>query len=128
MKLLRRIHLYLGCFFAPLLLFFVSTGWYQTMRVDRQKRPAEAETWIDRLTSVHKDQLFPTESAAGYSTTFFKALVVSMCVALILTVLIGVILAFRTLRVRWPVWLSLALGILFPIVALWFGQKHGTGP
>ena len=128
MKLLRRIHLYLGCFFAPLLLFFVSTGWYQTMRVDRQKRPAEAETWIDRLTSIHKDQFFPTESAAGYNTTLFKFLVVSMAVALILTVLIGVVLAFRTLRVRWPVWLSLALGMVVPIVALWFGQKHGTGP
>jgi hypothetical protein len=45
-KLLRRIHLFLGCFFAPLLLFYLATGWYQTMNVNRNKNLAEAETWV----------------------------------------------------------------------------------
>jgi hypothetical protein len=47
-----------------------------------------------------------------------------MAVALIATVVLGIILAFRTIRNKWPVWLSLALGILLPIVMLWLGQKH----
>ena len=123
-KLLRRIHLFLGCFFAPLLLFYLATGWYQTMNVNRNKNLAEAETWVSRLTSVHKDQIYPSEAASGYSTTFYRFLVVAMSIALIVTLLLGIVLAFRSLRQRWLVWLSLGLGILVPVLVLWLGQKH----
>ena len=127
MKFLRRLHLYLGCFFAPLLLFFIVTGWYQTLQVDRQKRRGEAETWIDKVTSVNKDQIFPTESAMSYNTTLFKCLVVTMSVALMATIIIGIVLAFKILRLRWPVYLSLVLGVALPILLLWLGQKRGVG-
>jgi hypothetical protein len=36
-----------------------------------------------------------------------------------------VVLAFRTSRNKWTVWVSLALGVVLPIVLLWLGQKHG---
>ena len=124
MKLLRRLHLYLGCFFTPLLLFFVATGWYQTFHINRNKRPGEAETWISRLTSIHKDQLYPAESASVYSTTLFQSLVVIMSVALIASVALGLVLALRTLRSAWVVWAALALGILVPVLCLWLGQRH----
>src|SRR5882757_675045 len=68
MKALRRIHLYLGCFFAPVLLFFVVSGWYQTMNPDRRKGPGEAEAIADRMRSVHADSLLPSAEASGYST------------------------------------------------------------
>jgi len=123
----RQWHIYLGCFFAPLLLFFIATGWYQTLQVDRQKRRGEAETWIDKVTSVHKDQIFPTESAMSYNTMLFKCLVVAMSVALIATIIIGIVLAFKILRLRWPVYLSLVLGVALPILLLWLGQKRGVG-
>jgi len=121
MKLLRRLHLYLGVFFAPLLLFFVATGWYQTLFTNRNKAPGEQQSWIDKLTSIHVDSIYPAESANTFSPTLFRALVVTMAIALILTVLIGVYLAFKTLRTRWPIWASLALGIIVPIVCLWLG-------
>ena len=124
MKLLRRLHLYLGCFFTPLLLFYLATGWYQTFNINRNKQPGEAETWISRLTSVHKDQLYPAESASGYSTQLFKLLVVLMSVALMASIVLGLILALRTLRPSWLVWLSLGLGILAPVLCLWLGQRH----
>ena len=73
---------------------------------------------------MHVEQYYPTESATGYSTFFFRALVVLMAVALITTVVLGIILAFRASRNTWPVWLSLALGIVLPVVLLWLGQKH----
>ena len=59
MKSLRRIHTFLGCFFAPLLLFFVATGWYQTVNPDRKKGGAEADTLVGRLSTVHVEQHFP---------------------------------------------------------------------
>jgi len=124
MKLLRRIHLYLGCFFAPLLVFYVSTGWYQTVNPDRRKGVGDSTDFISRLSRVHVEQYYPTESASGYSTYLFRGLIVIMAVALITTVILGVILAFRTSRNKWPVWLSIALGIVLPIVLLWLGQKH----
>jgi len=124
MKLLRRLHLYLGCFFAPLLLFYVGSGWYQTLRIDRAKNVGEADTWVAKITSVHKDQIWPTESAMSYSTQAFKVLVVLMSIALILSVLTGIYLAFRTLRRKWMLWGSLLLGLAMPVLILWLSQKR----
>jgi len=124
MKFLRRLHLFLGCFFAPMLLFYVATGWYQTLTVRRNKVPGEAQDWLGRVRSVHVDQLFPTESANAYSPGLFRGLVVCMAVALIVTIVLGVVLAFRSLRQRWLVLLCLALGVLLPVLCLWLGQRR----
>ena len=124
MKTLRRVHLYLGCFFAPLLVFYVTTGWYQTVNPDRRKGVADSTDLISRLSRVHVEQYYPTESATGYATGWFRALVVTMAVALMVTVILGIILAFRTSRNKWPVWISLALGIVLPVLLLWLGQHH----
>jgi hypothetical protein len=124
MKLIRRIHLFLGCFFAPLLLFYVCTGWYQSVTLRRNKGVGEADDLPSRLRSVHVDQIYPTESANAYSPWLFRALVVMMAVALIATIVLGVILAFRSIRQRWLVWLSLALGFLMPVLFLWLGQRR----
>ena len=124
MKTLRRVHLYLGCFFAPLLLFYVITGWYQTVNPDRRKGVSDSQDLVSRLSRVHVEQYYPTESASGYSTRLFRVLIVIMANALIATVILGIILAFRTSRNKWPVWLSLALGVTLPVILLWLGQKH----
>lgn len=124
MKTLRRLHLYLGCFFAPLLLFYVSTGWYQSVTLRRNKGVGEADDWLGRLRSVHVDQIYPTESANAYSPLLFRILVVVMSAALIATTILGLILAFRTVRQRRLVWASLTLGILVPIALLWLGQRR----
>jgi hypothetical protein len=70
------------------------------------------------------EQHYPTAAATGYSTRGFRALVVVMSIALMTTLVLGIILAFRTSRNKWPVWLSLVLGFLLPAVLLWLGQKH----
>ena len=124
MKLLRRLHLFLGCFFAPLLLFYVATGWYQTVTLRRNKVPGEAEDWLGRLRSVHVDQIYPADSANAYSPLLFRVVVVAMAVALIATVVLGIVLAFRSIRRRWLVCLSLGLGIALPVLCLWLGQRR----
>lgn len=125
MRTLRRLHLYLGCFFAPLLIFYVATGWYQTVNPDRRKGTGDSTDLVSRLTRVHVEQYYPAETASGYSTRWFRALVVLMALALITTVILGIILAFRTSRNSWPVWLSLALGVALPVIVLWLGQRRG---
>ncbi|MBL9170387.1 MAG: hypothetical protein JNN07_21810 [Verrucomicrobiales bacterium] len=121
---LRQLHLFLGCFFAPLLLFFVATGWYQTLQMDRRKEPAEAESLISRLVAVHTDQIYPAAYANSWSPVLFRWLVIVMSLALIATVILGVILAIKALKQRWMVWISLTLGVLLPVVTLWLGAKR----
>lgn len=124
MKTLRRVHLWLGCFFAPMLLFYVGTGWYQTLTLNRTKIPGEAEGIVAKLREVHVNQVFPAGSVMGYRTWMYKTVVVVMSIALIVTVVLGIVMAFRAARKQWPVWLALALGVLVPVLTLWLGQRR----
>ena len=125
MKKLRRLHLYLGCFFAPLLLFYVGTGWYQTLNTNRNKSLGEEGNWVSSLTSVHVDQVYPKPDVPGeYSTGLFKVFVVAMSICLLVTIALGIYLAFRTNRRAWPVALALLFGALLPALFLWLGQPR----
>ncbi|MBI3877344.1 MAG: hypothetical protein HY300_15535 [Verrucomicrobia bacterium] len=126
MKLIRRLHLYLGCFFAPMLLFYILTGWYQTVVLNRIKDPSEAETLVQKFRVVHVYQVYPTDTEVKKpsSPKLYQALVVVMAVAATATILLGVVLAFRTLKPQWPVWLSLTLGIGVPALVLWLGHQR----
>ena len=123
MRFVRKLHLYLSVFFAPLLIFFIATGWYQTITGERNKLLAEQDTWVSKLTSVHVDQVYPSETGTGeYTTTLFKVLVVTMSIALLATIVLGMILAFRSTKRAWVVALCFAIGIAVPIAFLWLGQ------
>lgn len=124
MKTLRRLHLYLGCFFAPLLLFYILTGWYQTLKPDRLKSPSDAETFLQKARVVHTDQIYPSdrEFEKPSSAKVFRWFTITMCLAAAATMILGIILAFKTLRNTWPVWASLILGLLLPVFLLWLGQ------
>jgi hypothetical protein len=125
MKLLRKAHLLLGCFFAPPLLFFISTGWYQTMHPGGPRKSAGgAVDLMDRLRLVHTTSLLPSASAAGYRPFPFQVFVAVMAAALIVTVILGVVLAARIGRPKWLVWACLALGAMVPLVLLLLGQQH----
>lgn len=121
MKQLRQLHLYLGVFFTPLLLFFIVTGWLQTVSSDRLKSPSEAETLAQKLRVVHTDQIYPETGVLRQkaSPKVFKVLVVVMSIALILTTVLGVVLAFRFGRAPIAVGAALGLGILVPVLILW---------
>ncbi len=125
MKFLRRIHLYLGVLYAPLLIFFLGTGWYQVVNPDRLKSTSEAETWVQKMRVIHTDQIYPRDDAAGKiaSPRLFQWLVYGMSAALLLATLVGLILAFRSVKPRWPVWLTLVAGLALPVLALWLGSK-----
>jgi hypothetical protein len=127
MKNIRRWHLYLGCFFTPMLLFYILTGGYQSLVPNRLKSPADAETLIQKLRVVHVDQVYPSEHEIRKpsSPKLFRGLIAIMTVAATVTIALGLILAFKTSRQQWPVWLSLVLGLLVPILLLWLGQNQG---
>lgn len=125
MRNLRKIHSLLGVFFAPLLLFYILTGWYQTVVHDRLKSPGDAETIVEKLRTVHVDQVYPSSHEITHpsSPKSFQVLVVIMAIALVVTILLGIVLAFRTSKKPWPTLISLALGVLVPAGLLWLGHR-----
>ena len=123
MNNLRRIHTYLGVFFTPLLLFFVISGWYQTMHPDRRKSPEEVQAIWDRARAVHADSVLPSATATTYKTKPFRYFVVATSVAFIITTLLGLILAFRYSRQKIVIGVCLLAGLIVPVALLILAQK-----
>jgi hypothetical protein len=137
----RRAHLYLSVFFAPLLLLFVVTGWAQTMDFDH------STALMQKLSRIHTKQYFPTEAGperkAVYTTITaiggsapnvgevkgtkntaqratwpMKWLIATMCLALLTSITLGLLLAFTVVRNRAPVWIALIFGVITPVALL----------
>lgn len=123
MKLLRQLHLYLGCFFAPLVAFFALSGIIQTYRLneapkDRPQPPA----WVKAMASVHKNQ----NLARGETATTMKLITAAMGGALTLTMILGVVLAFKLGRSQLAVIGCLILGTMIPVAVVWLA--HAGAP
>jgi hypothetical protein len=41
----------------------------------------------------------------------------------VITLVLGIVLAFRTMKQKWLVWMMLVLGLLVPALCLWLGQR-----
>jgi len=212
MKLVRRVHLYLGCFFTPLLMMFLVTGFLLIWTGDRMKGPDEATSLLQRLFFVHTEQYLPadqpdlkiaqlksidpdqnaiftfephgfpdqtpvrlTESGTlpegidaekfyhtktlspssftlhaepsapaielsgpadtnvyimpkvelrAYNPKAFKLLIYLMVTGVVVTMLLGVVLAFKLTKDKRPVWAAIALGIIMPFLLLKLGQNQ----
>src|SRR6266478_5861936 len=129
---LRQLHRYLGVFFAPLLLLYIATGWWQTVTVNRNKGLGFGKSWIERLSTIHIDQYFPW-GMRDYSTYLYKGFVIAMSVGLIITTLLGLVMGFRFSKSKITMTVTLAAGILVPILLLYFGegakkQMHPQAP
>lgn len=116
MKTIRRLHLYLGCFFAPLLVVFAFTGVLQTYELHESAKDGSyvAPSWLVAAANLHKHAaLSKTDSSVA-----MRVLVTAMGVALVLTMVLGVMLAFKSQRRAWPVAGCLALGVVVPLIFL----------
>jgi uncharacterized iron-regulated membrane protein len=59
LKQVRQLHLYLGVFFAPSIIFFALTGSLQLFGL-HEGHPGEAyqpPAWVQKLGSIHKNQI-----------------------------------------------------------------------
>ncbi len=68
MKQLRQLHLYLGVFFAPAILFFAFSGALQTFSL-HESEEGESYTppaWVVAIASIHKDQHLPHHKAHAH--------------------------------------------------------------
>lgn len=113
MNTLRRIHLYLGCAFAPLLVFFAISGIWQTLHLTWK----EGNFALALLSTIHMSRGLkapPGHAVTNLSSPYLQWVVVAMAISLVMTIVLGVVMAFRFGHRR-PALLCLALGVLVPL-------------
>lgn len=119
-KRLRAVHTWLGVFFSPLLLLFIITGWWQTFANDETKNHGPVNAFLARLSEIHTDDYFKHHPGEPHSSPHFKVLVGLMAATLLISILLGLALACQNARqARWAA-LAFALGILLPVLILYF--------
>ena len=108
MQKLRSLHLYLGCVFAPLLLFFAVSGLWQTLGF--------SSPLLHRLSTIHTSHQLKAGGALTSPPLFFFVLL--MAISFIITTLLGVVMAVKFGRSRRAVYVCLALGVLIPLALI----------
>ena len=114
MTFLRRLHLYLGCFFAPMLVFFCVSGIWQVFGLQW----GENSKTLRLLSTIHMGR--NVKSMPGvhtFDSSWLEGFVVLMAISLIVSIVLGVILAFRFGRGTLAL-ASLAGGILIPLILI----------
>ncbi len=119
MKSLRTLHLYLGCVFAPMLVFFSLSGLWQLF-VPLESQP----TWLRLLSTIHTSRgLKAAGNITNLSSIALSWVAGAMAIGLIVTIVLGVIMAFRTGRTR-PALVALAAGIVVPVSLILIAVTH----
>jgi len=114
MKFLRYLHLYMGCLFAPMLLFFAISGIWQTLDI---RSPA-----LTALSTIHTSGGLKLHGSL--SSPWMKSFVILAAISFTFTVILGIILAFRYGRFR-PAIFCLVVGLAVPITfAILFSSYH----
>ena len=115
MQNLRRLHLYLGCLFAPMLIFFALSGVGQEFGIQRYA------AWLRYLAAIHTGSMLKGQPHHP-SSIYLQGFVILMCLSLAITIVLGVILAFKYGRSRTTL-ACLTVGILIPLALIVvFGQ------
>lgn len=125
-KALRNVHLYLGCFFAPLLVLFIVSGCWQTFNLHRASKQADGykpPAIIKLISSVHIDQCWGDKKAGAQPSRAFQCLVILMSLGLLTTTSLGIAMAFKYVKPG-IVWLCFMMGTSIPVLMIWIGNKQ----
>jgi len=116
-RALRRLHLYLGTLFAPVLLLFAVSGAWQVFRLNDARKDGSytPPRVLKVLSSVHKNE---TTSKEIPQKTAFKYFVFCACAALVTTTLLGIVMAYRFTASPVTVTLCLLAGVAVPLFLL----------
>ena len=118
LKQIRKLHLYLGVLFAPLLGFFAFTGALQVLGLhEAGKGDPPPPSWIAHAAAIHKDGHFATGHGVEPSHPF-QFFVLAMAAGMILSASLGVYMAFAYKNDKRIVIGLLAAGVALPVLAL----------
>ena len=108
MKKLRAIHSYLGCIFAPMLIFFAISGLWQTLGLHFSNHPV-----LTKLSTLHTGR--GLKNGFDLASPYMRVLVIAMAISLIFTIILGVVMAFKYNHKRIAVY-CLIVGIATPTI------------
>ncbi len=137
LKQARQLHLYLGTFFAPSILFFALTGALQLFGL-HEGRPGEAyqpPAWVAKLGSLHKNQTLAERRGArrpaevrgreaaeprrqNKFTFALKWFFLTTAIGLVFTTVLGIYMAFKFNRSRALIWGLLSGGTGIPVALI----------
>lgn len=119
MSFLRRLHLYLGCIFAPTLIFFAVSGSWQLFDWHESKKDHTytAPQALVALSDIHKHGHIPP--TPGRQPTPLRYFLFAAALGLVTTTVLGVIMAYRFSQRPLVATISLLTGIVVPAVLLW---------
>ncbi len=112
MRMLRSLHLYLGCFFAPLLLFYAVSGFWQLF--GWQWPVGREASGLALASTIHTGRGLKAVEPATLSTVGLRYFAALMAACLVVMVVTGLILAFRSAKSKSP-WVAFAAGIAVPL-------------
>jgi hypothetical protein len=128
---LRQLHLLLGLFFTPAIMFFSISGTLQTFQMHEAHDDYVAAPAIAAMATVHKEQVIdvhafdprpadapPPRKHPGQKLVPMKWFVLFMAIGLIMSQLTGIALAIRYKRERIQMAAALVLGTIVPIAIL----------
>lgn len=136
MRQIAKVHLYLGCFFAPLVIFYALSGTWQTLNLHRSTKDGryQAPRILVELSEVHLKQRWAQPESGTVNQrrqegeavlallprSPFAWVSALMGLGLAVTAFLGIILAVqrtRQMRRRLAV-LCLAAGCVLPVTLL----------
>jgi len=123
-KAMRNIHLYLGVFFAPLLMFFLISGSWQAFNLHEASKDGSYKppAIIKSLSQVHKNQRWVDGKMVPKPSVPFQFLILLMSVGLLVTTILGIVMAFKYTK-PWIVWSCLFFGFIIPVILLWLARR-----
>jgi len=126
-KAMRNVHLYLGVFFAPLLMFFLISGCWQTFNLHEASESGNyvPPAIIKSLSQVHKDQRWVDSNKRPHSSVPFRYLIVLMSIGVLVTTVLGIVMAFKYTK-GWIVWVCLLMGAATPCFLLWIAYRSAN--
>jgi hypothetical protein len=135
LKVARQIHLYIGIFISPAILFFAITGALQTFSLHETTRGSDYKppTWIATLAQLHKKQTTtvpvkhadastpqPSPEPPQKSHLPMKIFFLLVAIGLFISTLTGIYMSYRFTRNKLVVTALLLAGIIVPLLLLPF--------
>src|SRR3954453_15231281 len=119
MLFLRRLHLYLGWLFAPVLIMVAISGAWQLFNFHKTKKDGSyvAPESLVAISAIHMES--HVEGTPGRQFTPLRYFMVAAAVGLVTTSILGVVMAYRFSRPPMAATICLLLGVAIPGVMLW---------
>jgi hypothetical protein len=117
MRFLRSLHLVLGCFFAPLLLFYAVSGFWQLF--GWQWSTTRDDQGLALASTIHTGRGLKGGDISTLSSAPMRWFAAALAVCLVVMVVTGLVLALRSAKSKAAGW-AIAAGFVIPLAFVLF--------